>query len=168
MGKVYENVVRTVPNGAEIASTISCDYLITCGVSNWGGLALSAGLFIARSCAVHERFQRNGIGFTQAINIDNLMMTSDQVNSVLFIWFGHNKPFVWRANFRTNQTVPDSKKEKYLSSFSDISYKDLYSNMEYYPSNLESNFHLCKNYQKLHKSAIMNFWIPKFGGICFT
>ena len=61
MGKVCEKVISTVPHGKEIATEVSCDYLVTCGVSNWGGLALAVGLYALRQCPVHKRFCQNGI-----------------------------------------------------------------------------------------------------------
>lgn len=61
MGKVHDKIVKTVPNGEVIASVISCNYLITAGVSDWAGYAIAAGLFITRQCPVHDRFRTFGI-----------------------------------------------------------------------------------------------------------
>jgi hypothetical protein len=42
-GKVYNAILAsTVPNAAKIANVVPADYLIVCGVSNWGGVALAA------------------------------------------------------------------------------------------------------------------------------
>lgn len=44
MGKVRERVIRHVPHGSTIGAVVPTDYLLTCGVSNWGGYAVSAAL----------------------------------------------------------------------------------------------------------------------------
>lgn len=62
MGKVHQQVVSNVPNGETVASTVSCDYLITCGVSNWGGYGVAAGLYALTKCPVFDRYRRNGLG----------------------------------------------------------------------------------------------------------
>ena len=49
MGKVIKNVKKFINNGEIIAASCSADFLIIVGVSNWGGLALSAGLFLLNS-----------------------------------------------------------------------------------------------------------------------
>jgi hypothetical protein len=49
MGKIPRDVIeRNIPNGALIACRIHTDHLIVCGVSNWGGYALAAGVGILR------------------------------------------------------------------------------------------------------------------------
>ena len=79
MGKVFDKVVSHVPYGKDIASSVSCDYLITCGVSNWGGFGLAAGIYIVRSCPVHERYQRNGIGFTKGTFVEDFFFSDEKV-----------------------------------------------------------------------------------------
>eukprot|EP01080_Neovahlkampfia_damariscottae_P003209 gene3209-5525_t len=49
MGKVIEKVKKYINNGEVIAASCSADYLIIVGVSNWGGLAISSGLFLLDS-----------------------------------------------------------------------------------------------------------------------
>eukprot|EP01027_Heterolobosea_sp_BB2_P007704 GEZU01011437.1.p1 GENE.GEZU01011437.1~~GEZU01011437.1.p1 ORF type:complete len:129 (-),score=11.70 GEZU01011437.1:23-409(-) len=46
MGKVYDKVLAYVPYGDKIACRIPTDNLIVCGVSNWGGYAIAAALFL--------------------------------------------------------------------------------------------------------------------------
>jgi D-glutamate cyclase len=49
MGKVPRDVIaRNIPNGGLIACRVPTDYLIVCGVSNWGAYALAAGVALAR------------------------------------------------------------------------------------------------------------------------
>ena len=44
MGKIFEHIVTSpnIPNAAQIACTVSADFLIVASVSNWGGYALAA------------------------------------------------------------------------------------------------------------------------------
>jgi D-glutamate cyclase len=45
MGKISPVVIgRNIPNGELIACRVATDYLIVCGVSNWGAYALAAGV----------------------------------------------------------------------------------------------------------------------------
>jgi len=46
MGKRFGLVQAYIPHGETIASTTTTDFLITCGVSNWGAWALLAGLSV--------------------------------------------------------------------------------------------------------------------------
>lgn len=62
MAKVLDQVVRHIPHGDKIASVVSCDYLISAGVSNWGAYALATSLFALRSCSDHSYNQRIGLG----------------------------------------------------------------------------------------------------------
>jgi len=49
MGKLPAGLIaRTVPNGAAIACTTSCDHLVVAGVSNWGAYGLMAALAVLR------------------------------------------------------------------------------------------------------------------------
>jgi hypothetical protein len=42
-GKVYHAILASaVPNAAKIANVVPADFLVVCGVSNWGGVALAA------------------------------------------------------------------------------------------------------------------------------
>jgi hypothetical protein len=49
MGKVSWDVIRAnIPGGARIACRIATDYLIVCGISNWGAYALGAAVLLIR------------------------------------------------------------------------------------------------------------------------
>ena len=61
MGKVMENVVKFVKNGECIACNVSSDYLITAGVSNWGGYALAVALYLLSTCPIHLRYVHRGL-----------------------------------------------------------------------------------------------------------
>ena len=63
MGKVKDQVEKhdIVKHGKEIACIVSCDYLITAGVSNWGGYALAVGLHVLSTCPIHARYVRRGL-----------------------------------------------------------------------------------------------------------
>jgi hypothetical protein len=50
MGKAYAQIINSsIPNGAEIACTVSADELLVASVSNWGGYALSAASVLYHS-----------------------------------------------------------------------------------------------------------------------
>jgi len=44
MGKVGALIAKYIENGGRIGSKAKANYVIPCGVSNWGGLAIAAGL----------------------------------------------------------------------------------------------------------------------------
>ena len=49
MGKIpHETIVKNIPNGDLIHCRVPTDYLIVCGVSNWGAYALAAGVYVLR------------------------------------------------------------------------------------------------------------------------
>ncbi|XP_068729221.1 D-glutamate cyclase, mitochondrial-like isoform X1 [Montipora capricornis] len=74
MGKVRHLVVDHIDLGPKIASSVSTDQLITAGVSNWGGSALAAALYILHHCPVHSRYTRQGaqkerdVAFEEVLN----------------------------------------------------------------------------------------------------
>ena len=75
MGKVRDAVVRNIANGETIAASTACDHLVTCGVSNWGGLALACGLYAVAKCRVHNRYRRNGLGFVDdTVSLDAFVL----------------------------------------------------------------------------------------------
>lgn len=78
MGKVKDKVVKHVPHGGLIAAAVAADYLVTCGVSNWGGLALAAGLYALRSCPVHDRYRRRARGFHAPPLLNEFLLNSKQ------------------------------------------------------------------------------------------
>ena len=55
MGKVKELIIKQVPLGEIIAAAFSADVLLSCGVSNWGGIGL-AGLLslLSKNNLLHE------------------------------------------------------------------------------------------------------------------
>ena len=61
MGKVMEKVKLHVPHGADIACSVASDFLITAGVSNWGGYGLALSLYLLSSCPIHWRYKQHGI-----------------------------------------------------------------------------------------------------------
>ena len=49
MGKIAWDVIRrNVPRGGLVACRVPADYLVVCGVSNWGAYALAAGVRLLR------------------------------------------------------------------------------------------------------------------------
>ena len=79
MGKVLEQVQKHITNGNEIATVVATDYLITAGVSNWGGYGLAAAIYCALSCPVHERYRRKGVGLVKDVHLDDFLTTVKQV-----------------------------------------------------------------------------------------
>lgn len=85
MGKVLSRVLENVHLGPVIASSVSCDYLMACGVSDWGGYAIACGLYIARNCITHDRYRRYGIKDEEGkLDIDELMFNDTQVRFSFF------------------------------------------------------------------------------------
>ena len=80
MGKVHQQVIEHIQNGRNIASTVATDYLVTAGVSNWGGSALVAALGVLSQCPVHSRYARRGAG-TDGISIskEGVLITVEMV-----------------------------------------------------------------------------------------
>jgi len=78
MGNVQSSVAKNIPCGETIGATTCADYLIAIGVSNWGGHAVAAGLYIARSCMVHDRYIRNGLGSRHEVVLEDFLMTDEQ------------------------------------------------------------------------------------------
>jgi len=84
MGKVHQQVIEHIQNGRNIASTVATDYLVTAGVSNWGGSALVAALGVLSQCPVHSRYARRGAG-TDGISIskEDVLMTVEMEEEIL-------------------------------------------------------------------------------------
>ena len=90
MGKVHQRVVDHIDNGSIIASSVSTDHLITAGVSNWGGSALAAALFIVHQCPVHSRY----VGRGKVASFEEVLNTVDKVDvDVLLSHFKHKFSF---------------------------------------------------------------------------
>jgi hypothetical protein len=52
MGKIpWATIRRNVANGAVIACRVPADFLVVCGISNWGAYALAAGIRLLRNTA---------------------------------------------------------------------------------------------------------------------
>jgi D-glutamate cyclase len=52
MGKIAWDIIRrNVPQGGTIACRVPTDYLIVCGISNWGAYGLAAGIRLLRRAA---------------------------------------------------------------------------------------------------------------------
>jgi hypothetical protein len=52
MGKISWDVIRrNIPHGGLVACRVSTDYLIVCGISNWGAYGLGAGVRLLRGLA---------------------------------------------------------------------------------------------------------------------
>ena len=99
MGKVQQQVIKTVPFGEVIASSISCDYLITCGVSNWGGFAIASGLHVLSRCAVFQRFKYHGISGSDDVTIDDLLLSEKQVYKITFQGYDVTLKFIVNRAF---------------------------------------------------------------------
>ena len=78
MGKVRESVKSNIPNGQTIAADVTSDYLISCGVSNWGGQAVAAGLYALQACPVHSRYRRRAIGVHKPPPLDDLLLNPER------------------------------------------------------------------------------------------
>lgn len=82
MGKVHQRVIDHIGNGPQIASSVSTDQLITAGVSNWGGSALAAALFVLHQCPFHSRYVRRGIEQGAAVSFEEALNTVEKVTLV--------------------------------------------------------------------------------------
>ena len=87
MGKTMENVVKYVKNGECIASSVSSDYLITAGVSNWGGHALAVALYVLSTCPIHQRYVARGLAQPnkKVKGKDDFLNSVEQVQFVRFV-----------------------------------------------------------------------------------
>ena len=83
MGKVCGRVKEHVPKGDTIASCVATDFLLACGVSNWGGYALAAGLFVASSCPLHWRYRNHAISAETPppFRIEQFLPTAEEVGN---------------------------------------------------------------------------------------
>ena len=83
MGKVRQRVIDHIDHGPNIASSVATDHLITAGVSNWGGSALAAALFILNQCPVHSRYTRRGAGNEVVVSFEDVLNTLEKVTIIL-------------------------------------------------------------------------------------
>eukprot|EP00483_Globobulimina_turgida_P008061 UN08077 len=70
MGNVIENVRRHIKYGEKIGCVVKCDYLITCGVSNWGTEAIAAALGYFCESELHKKIylKASQVGCMDGIN----------------------------------------------------------------------------------------------------
>lgn len=83
MGKVHQRVIDHIGNGPQIASSVFTDQLITAGVSNWGGSALAAALFVLHRCPLHSQYVRRGIEQGAAVSFEEALNTVEKEEEVL-------------------------------------------------------------------------------------
>ena len=83
MGKVRQRVIEHIENGPQIASNVTTDHLITAGVSNWGGSALAAALFVLSQCPVHSWYARRGVGKEREVSLEDVLNSVEKVRSFL-------------------------------------------------------------------------------------
>ena len=60
-----------------IRTTEDRDFLVTSGNLNSACFALAAGLYTVRKCAVHDRYQRRGLGFPQCYCSDDFIVSPE-------------------------------------------------------------------------------------------
>ena len=85
MGKVMGNVTKHVDKGGLIASADSADFLVSAGVSNWGGYAIAAGVLEARNCEVHRRYAMHGIGYQSWKHTEGILFSKTEQRDLLTV-----------------------------------------------------------------------------------
>ena len=85
MGKVMQNVIKYVEKGEVIACKESADFLVTAGVSNWGGYGIAAGILVARDCEVHRRYVMHGIGFQSWKQSKDILFSKPEQREMLTV-----------------------------------------------------------------------------------
>ena len=83
MGKVVDQVKEHITMGETIACVVPSDFAIAAGVSNWGGYAMSLGLYVVSSCQLHWRYRSHGINAENPpeFNTNQFLPTNEQVSS---------------------------------------------------------------------------------------
>lgn len=81
MGKAAARVREFVSLGDRIGCVVPSDFLIATGVSNWGGYALSLGLYLVSTCPIHWRYCNRGIDAETPppLTVDQFLPTAEQV-----------------------------------------------------------------------------------------
>lgn len=81
LGKVQDRVSHVMKNGSTLGCTIVSDRVIMAGVSNWGGFAIAAGLYLLTTCDVHWRYVCKGINYKEEREwtLDQFLTTNEQV-----------------------------------------------------------------------------------------
>ena len=79
LGRVWDRAKEIL--GENIACDVAADYAILAGVSNWGGYALGAGLYLLATCPVHWRYSKYGINGDEIEDwdIDGFLPTEQEV-----------------------------------------------------------------------------------------
>lgn len=82
LGKVKERVANVMRDGAKLGCIVTSDHVILAGVSNWGGYALSVGLYILVQCPVHWRYVSRGVNVEEDMKwmLDQFLPTDEQVS----------------------------------------------------------------------------------------
>ncbi|XP_019849312.1 PREDICTED: UPF0317 protein C14orf159, mitochondrial-like [Amphimedon queenslandica] len=85
LGRVRDKVNKYMNGGPQYGCDISSDYVILSGVSNWGGYALSSGLYLLANCPVHSRYVKRGVNVDEknASSIADFIPTDHQASGVL-------------------------------------------------------------------------------------
>lgn len=78
MGKFYDSILEHVKFGKEIACTVPAEEVIVCGVSNWGGEAISAGLFL-----LHHRNNNDNKEEEKEEKVDDFLITNTEHKGLL-------------------------------------------------------------------------------------
>ena len=86
LGKIRKKVEKIMKNGAVLGCSVASDYVIMAGVSNWGGYAISVGLYLLANCPVHWRYVQHGINFEESRNwkLEQFLPTNEQVSYTLY------------------------------------------------------------------------------------
>ena len=88
LGRVREKVNKYMSGGPQYGCDVSSDYVVLSGVSNWGGYALSSGLYLLANCPVHSRYVKRGVNADEG-NVWSLadFIPTDHQVSYLFLIF---------------------------------------------------------------------------------
>ena len=83
MGKVVDQVKQHITLGETIACVVPSDFVIAAGVSNWGGYAVSLGLYVVSLCQLHWRYRNHGIDAENPpdFHTNQFLPTNEQVRT---------------------------------------------------------------------------------------
>ena len=84
MGKVYDQVVKHIPEGGKIACVVPADFVVVAGVSNWAGYALSLALYVLSLSPAHWRYRNYGVDadHTPSLDMSDFVPTEKQVSTL--------------------------------------------------------------------------------------
>lgn len=83
-GNLRDKVAQFVDHGEKIACVVPADHLIISGVSNWGGYAIAAALYLLRRCPLHAPYVKRGVCCESErldAKLDEFMPSVDEVRS---------------------------------------------------------------------------------------